>query len=98
MKKYAIIGEHLGHTVSPVIYNTLFKRIKIDATYGIIEIPKANFDRDVEEMTKTLDGFNVTIPYKEMILVHLKAFSDDAKSMMAVNTVDLSMTGFNTDW
>ncbi|MCL4407014.1 MAG: shikimate dehydrogenase [Thermotogae bacterium] len=98
MKKYAIIGEHLGHTISPSIYNALFKRIKIDATYGIIEIPKANFDRDVEEMTKMLDGFNVTIPYKEMILPHLKAFSDDAKSMMAVNTVDLSMTGFNTDW
>jgi len=98
MKKYAIIGEHLGHTISPLIYNTLFERLKIDAHYEKIEIPMANFDHDVEEMIRGLEGFNVTIPYKGMILSHLMSISEDAKNMMAVNVVDRSMNGFNTDW
>ncbi len=98
MKKYAIIGEHLGHTISPAIYNFLFKKLDINASYETIEIPMENFDRDVEKMTKALNGFNVTIPYKEKIISNLTAISDDAKSMMAVNLVNESMMGFNTDW
>lgn len=96
MIRYGIIGEHLGHTLSPFIYNSLFKKFGIDAVYEKIEIPKDEFV-NVENVIRDLQGFNVTVPYKEMIIPYLKSLSEDAKEMGAVNTVS-NLAGFNTDW
>lgn len=98
MRKYALIGEHLSHTLSPTIYNELFSKFKVDAEYEIIEISKNDFDEKIDREIQLLNGFNVTIPYKETIIPHLKEISSDAKEIGAVNTVDTSLEGFNTDW
>lgn len=98
MHKYAIIGEHLSHTLSPTIYNELFAKFKIDAKYEIIEISKDDFDAKIDQQMSQLKGFNVTIPYKRMIIPHLKQISCDAKEIEAVNAVNSSLEGFNTDW
>lgn len=97
MFRYAIIGEHLGHTFSPSIYNSLFKRFGINAIYEKIEIPQNEFSK-VEHVISALDGFNVTVPYKEKIISYLKSLAQDAKEMKAVNVVDDNLNGFNTDW
>ncbi|BBJ28731.1 shikimate dehydrogenase [Athalassotoga saccharophila] len=96
MIRYGIIGEHLDHTISPFIYNSLFKRFGIDAIYEKIEIPKDDF-ANVKDLIKDLQGFNVTVPYKEMIIPYLKSLSEDAKEMGAVNVVS-NLNGSNTDW
>ncbi len=96
MFRYGIIGEHLDHTFSPFIYNALFKKFGIDATYEKIEIPRDKFS-DVENVIRDFQGLNVTVPYKEMIIPYLKSLSDDAKEMGAVNVVS-NFNGANTDW
>lgn len=98
MRKFAILGEHLSHTLSPKLYNTLFKRHGIDATYSVIEIPKRFFDDQVEDEIEDLDGFNVTIPYKNAIISHLRSVSSSARKIEAVNAVNYRKHGFNTDW
>lgn len=47
-----------------------------------------------------MDGFNVTVPYKQDIISHLDMLDDTAKQMGAVNTVvyrDGKWIGYNTD-
>ena len=98
MKKLGIIGEHLPHTFSPSIYNELFKRHNMDATYRVLEIPRDAFDFIVKDITSDLVGYNVTIPYKSKIMGYLESASRDAKEIGAVNVVNAHKEGFNTDW
>jgi shikimate dehydrogenase len=47
------------------------------------------------------DGINVTHPFKQAVIPHLHALSDDARALGAVNTVlfrDGRRIGHNTDW
>ena len=50
---------------------------------------------------ESLFGFNVTIPYKELVLDQLSYIDRRAAEMAAVNTVVVTssgLCGFNTDW
>jgi len=38
---YGLIGEKLGHSISPNIHVELFKRLKMDADYKLFEIEKS---------------------------------------------------------
>lgn len=98
MLSYGIIGEHLPHTMSPKIYNSLFKKYKINAEYKVIEIPQNGFDSIIKDVVENLDGFNVTIPYKTQIMSYLKYISEDSEKIGAVNIVNSEKIGFNTDW
>lgn len=97
--KYGLIGESLSHSFSKEFFEKKFRALKLDHTYDLIEIP------DVSSLqswikTKELNGFNVTIPYKESILPLLDSLDDTAKKIGAVNTVVLQENGykgFNTD-
>ena len=46
--KYALLGEKLGHSFSPIIHKEIFKDLKIDADYELLEIKK-------EDIKATLD-------------------------------------------
>lgn len=100
MKKhqFALIGHPLGHTMSPPIHDMLFKLNNIDAEYKAYDIEK----KDVPEFYETLkkiDGFNITIPHKELIIPLLNELDEKAEMYGAVNTVKCGeYKGYNTDW
>ena len=64
MRHYGLIGEKLGHSLSRPIHEAIFREMGINADYQIIEIPKEDFSVRASELLNTLDGFNITIPYK----------------------------------
>ena len=98
MKHYGLIGEKLGHSVSEPIHNAIFRELGIDADYRIIEIPREDFAARTEELLSTLDGFNITIPYKQEIMPLLAEIDPAAADIGAVNTVRCGeRRGFNTD-
>ena len=98
MKHYALIGEKLGHSLSRPIHEAIFREMDIDADYRIIEIPRADFVPRVQELLATLDGFNITIPYKQDVMPLLSAIAPAAAQIGAVNTVLChEKRGFNTD-
>ena len=68
-KKAYVIGKNVSTSLSPEIFNYWFKKHKINAEYGYIEIKEENFDREIESILKTKDlvGLNITMPYKEKI-------------------------------
>ena len=100
MKHYALIGEHLGHSLSVPIHQAVYEKLGIDADYRLIEIPKDGFDEHVRRLFAELDGFNITIPYKQDIMHLIDTIEPVAAQMGAVNTVtcrDGKNTGANTD-
>jgi len=96
-----IIGYPLKTTFSPVMHNAAFKALGIDGIYAQLPVKKEKLHEAVQGLSALgFRGFNVTIPYKKMIMKYLDKISDDALSVDAVNTVlieENKLKGFNTD-
>ena len=89
-----LIGEHLGHSFSPLIHACL-----ADYSYKLIEIAPDKLGEFVAD--KKLDAYNVTIPYKKAIMPYLDVISPEALAIGAVNTVvrkGNKLYGYNTDY
>ncbi len=100
--KFGLLGETLGYSLSPKIHHAIYEILGITATYDLVEIPKDTFAGELTRMKlKRLDGFNVTIPYKELIIPLLDDIDLAAARIGAVNTVinaDGAFKGYNTDY
>ena len=102
MKKvYGIIGKPLEHSLSPTLHNFWFKKYKVDATYSIINMDEKNLGDVVAKIkNKSLNGINITLPYKQKIINHVDKIINDAKLTGSINTLILdngSVVGENTD-
>ena len=74
-KKAYVIGTNVNKSLSPTIFQYWFKKYNIDGEYGYIEIEEKRFDKEIFSLLNTrsdLVGLNITIPYKEKIIPHLK--------------------------
>ena len=69
MKKYALIGEKLSHSLSPCIHEAVFGELDLDAGYTLMEIPARFKGHIVQKLWyEGYKGANVTIPYKQTVL------------------------------
>jgi 3-dehydroquinate dehydratase/shikimate dehydrogenase len=98
---YGVIGDPVGHSLSPLFHNTGFIARKIDAVYLPFLVKNLrDFLKAMPEFG--IRGFSVTIPHKQSILKHLKECDPLAAEIGAVNTVvvrrDGSLFGCNTDY
>lgn len=96
MLSYGLIGHPLGHSFSARFFADKFQRECIDASYSNYDLADIS---EVEQL-RHLQGFNVTIPYKQAILPYLASISPEAQAIGAVNTVrvvDGQFHGYNTD-
>jgi shikimate dehydrogenase len=101
MKHFAIIGHPIGHSLSPLMHNTGFTQLRIDAQYEAIDVVPENLAVSIHRFRKeNFTGFNVTVPHKQTVMSLLDEISDEAKAIGAVNTVhqrDGKLYGYNTD-
>lgn len=99
MRHFGLIGKSLSHSFSAKFFNGKFKAEQIDADYQLFEIEDvATIDALIKE--HNLEGFNVTIPYKEAIIPHLDGLTKEAHEIGAVNCVVIrngQKIGHNTD-
>ncbi|MFG6148447.1 shikimate dehydrogenase [Halobacillus sp. B23F22_1] len=101
MLHLGLIGYPIAHSLSPWIHSKLIKDQQMEGTYELFEIDPDKFDTEIVKLkAKDLDGFNVTVPYKERIIEYLDDIDDAAQFLGAVNTVkviDGQWIGYNTD-
>lgn len=98
---FGVIGDPVGHSLSPLIHNTAFAARKMDAVYlPFLVRSLRDFLRAVPDFG--LRGFSVTLPYKQTILKHLSECEPLAAEIGAVNTVVVhrngALHGCNTDY
>ena len=99
MDVFGLIGNPVGHSVSPPMHEAAYEACEMDARY-------VTFEPDEGRVATALDGaealgisgLNVTIPFKERA-AELVETDPLAERIGAVNTVDFGgePTGYNTD-
>ena len=95
MKRFAVIGDPIAHTLSPNLHQEVYRQLELDATFEQIHVTPNSLDSFIN--SNKLDGFNVTIPHKLSIIPFLKGLDEAAKTIGAVNCVH-NGKGYNTDW
>jgi len=99
---YGVIGDPIGHSLSPLIHNTAFRAQNLNKIYVPFRIPKENLEeflRDARDLG--LRGLSVTIPHKEAIIKHLTRVDTAVNGIGAANTVVFEgeqNIGYNTDY
>ena len=59
--KFAIIGNPISHSLSPIMHNYWFKKYKINAEYELLEIDKSEIQNVINKIkSKEIKGINVT--------------------------------------
>jgi len=101
-KSFAIIGDPITHSLSPVLHNYWFEKYKIEAKYSLLNIKEKDIENvAIKIRNKELSGLNITLPYKQKIIPFIDKLVNDAKSTNSVNTIFLDETdtviGENTD-
>ena len=101
-KSFAIIGNPIAHSLSPVLHNYWFKKYKIEANYSSLEVNEKDIESIAKKIrNKELSGINVTLPYKQKVIPFIDKLINDAKFTNSVNTIFLddtnTLVGENTD-
>jgi shikimate dehydrogenase len=102
LKRFALLGEPLGHSMSPALHKAIYRQLEIDdASYRTVELPQ---DRLKSFFTGFrvggFDGVNVTTPHKASVIDLLDEVDSKARLLNAVNCVNRvgnKLTGYNTD-
>lgn len=95
---FGLTGNPLGHSLSKVIHTKLFEIKKANCKYELYS--DESLDKVFEQTLSSLDGFNVTIPYKTDIIKFLYETDDKVNLYNSCNTVvhkDNKYYGYNTD-
>lgn len=83
------------------MHNSAFKMLGIKSEYLSFETKPEQFSETLMSLIERgIEGFNLTIPFKERILPHLSVISEEARAIGAVNSVLVrggKLLGFNTD-
>ncbi len=100
-KLVILLGNPLGHSVSPVMHNRVFDKLDMDYCYLPVQVSPENLREVFHGLIRmNVAGFNVTIPHKIKIMDLLDGLDPLAATIGAVNTIcvtDGKTTGYNTD-
>lgn len=100
-KLVVLLGNPLGHSLSPIIHNALFEHLGLDYCYLPVEVTPENLGVVFAGLRRmNVPGCNVTIPHKVAILELLDELDPHADRLGAVNTIcfrEGRAVGYNTD-
>jgi shikimate dehydrogenase len=101
MRLFGLIGYPLSHSFSQKYFEEKFKREEItDCRYELFPLKSIDNLKETLKQNPNLEGLNVTIPYKQQVLVYLYSFSDILKEIKACNCIKViegKLFGYNTD-
>lgn len=96
-----VIGDPIGHSLSPVIHNAGFLAAGLDWIYVGFGVPSGGGAGAIAGMRSLgIEGLSVTMPLKAEVIPALDELEPDAEALGAVNCVhrrDGRLVGANTD-
>lgn len=99
MKLFAIFGNPVSHSISPLLHNSVIENFKEEACYGRYLLKNGDLLKEKFLFLK-LKGVNVTVPHKEAAFKACDEVRGIAKEIEAVNTIvneNGKLIGYNTD-
>tara|TARA_S200000501_G_scaffold331518_1_gene333595 strand:- start:366 stop:1157 length:792 start_codon:yes stop_codon:yes gene_type:complete len=101
MRKYLVIGNPINHSLSPKLHNFWIKQNQIDAFYDKVKLDSDQLeDLILEVKSKKINGVNITVPFKNVVIPYLDQLTVEAEKTKSVNTIYLKnekVIGHNTD-
>jgi len=99
-KIYAVVGDPVAHSLSPLIHNGWIADHGLDARYDRVHLQSESASADLRAMAITHSGLNVTLPHKIAALSAATNSSPEARTVGAANTLVRehgAWTAHNTD-
>jgi shikimate dehydrogenase len=103
MKQLVVVGMPVGHSLSPVMHNAALAAMKLGQLYQykqLLILPEQLHGLIESVQNHTIEGANITIPYKSEIMSHLLWVKEESQFIGAVNTLYFEgnhVIGCNTD-
>lgn len=101
-KVYGVIGDPVGHSLSPLIQNTAFRESGINAVYVPFRVPRGHLEEFIKSFdTLPIEGYSVTIPHKEAAASFATHRDPSVTLTQAANTLvrgEDGFTAYNTDY
>jgi len=99
---YGVIGDPIGHSLSPAIHNTAFRKLGLNKVLVPFLIPAASLADSLKAL-EILDvkAYSVTIPHKEGVIELLGSKDGAVEKTGSCNTLlryDGKWVGYNTDY
>jgi 3-dehydroquinate dehydratase/shikimate dehydrogenase len=98
---FGVIGDLVGHSLSPLIHNAAFRHLRINAMYVPFRVPRGELASFLESFNAIpVQGYSVTLPHKEAAAKAVAKQDESVATMGAANTLIATGAGFraiNTD-
>ena len=98
--RYAVVGDPVAHSLSPLIHNAWMVAAGLDAHYERVHLKSETVAADIRDMARAYSGINVTLPHKIAALEASTNSSPEARVVGAANTLVRAGDGWtahNTD-
>jgi shikimate dehydrogenase len=99
--KYAVIGNPVAHSQSPLIHAEFARQTGQDIAYAAVLAPLDGFQAEVLKFRNGGGkGLNVTLPFKHeawCLVDTREGYAADARAVNTIRFADGQLTGFNTD-
>ena len=98
---YAVIGDPVSRSLSPVMHNAAYEVAGLDLHYIAHRVTREGLASQIAPLTERFAGFNVTMPLKEEMAALMDELSPEARAAGSVNTVTVTdggrLRGASTD-
>jgi shikimate dehydrogenase len=102
VRRFAVVGDPVGHSMSPVMQGAAMRALGLPHTYDAVHATADELPGVVARLREgEYDGLNVTVPHKERVLSLVDALDESARVAGAANTLvrgpDGRLVAHNTD-
>jgi len=99
---YGVIGDPVAHSYSPLVHNTAFRHVGVNAMYLPFRVPRGTLPTFLDAYGAVpVEGYSVTIPHKEAAALAAHSLDETVELTRAANTLVRRPNGFhavNTDF
>jgi 3-dehydroquinate dehydratase/shikimate dehydrogenase len=99
---FGVIGDPVGHSLSPIVHNTALLKAGQDAVYLPFRVPREHLNQFIDDAPALgIRGLSVTIPHKEAVMKRLTWADEATQGIGAANTLIFDgdqLRGYNTDY
>jgi shikimate dehydrogenase len=99
-KQAEVWGAPISHSLSPVLHNTAYRLLALDASYRATEVDVPALPLALARLDESFLGVSLTMPLKEAVLPLVSAHRGLVEELGAANTVVMGAGGpsvWNTD-
>ena len=102
MKKFAVLGHPVAHSLSPTMHTANMASIGFEGTYEKFDIDPADLPAAIKRFQQEgYSGLNITVPHKIAVIPLLDHKDESVVRYGACNTIkfeaDGTLSGYNTD-